>query len=222
MTQEVTKYLAVRFYDSLILKVKEISQMYSDQEEFAHYLRLTKCREVVSNTVNNVADILQEMPATHVPSFILKLQEELELKRPAAKIINQEMVETYYRFLEPYIYYVKSLNFDNYLKLRVIIAESERNKETAAPPPPPRVKILWKGQAKVLYDLFAQCIRPPSGKSYIENTQIEVAEFIVANFEGITAKASSIATELGKIINETENRPMPSKRTNIKENLSED
>lgn len=219
MKQEIIKNLNAVYFDNLVLRVNQIIRMHSEKDDYTTYLGYVKARDEVLRITTNVSEILYNMPVDLVPSFIHKLKEELEVKQPVTKMITRELIESYSKFLKPYIDYIKSLSIDNYLQIRPLMQMNDiPNMDAVTPTPPPRAKLIWKGQANVLYDLFAQCLTPPSGKPYINNSKTEVAEFIAANFEGIKASVNTIANQLGKIGNNESNRPTASKRTNIKQN----
>jgi hypothetical protein len=77
-------------------------------------------------------------------------------------------------------------------------------------------KLHWKGPTNVLIDMFAQCLAPPTGKPYLEETAHDLARFILAHFEGIGSNHNTIATEISKYKNA--NKKAPRRRINLNQN----
>jgi hypothetical protein len=82
----------------------------------------------------------------------------------------------------------------------------------------PRIKLIWNGPSKVLYDMFAQCLTTyKNGKPYLDHTSEHLADFIKQTFEGFEPNKKTISTEIGKLKTGELNPPKEQTRIKIEE-----
>jgi hypothetical protein len=150
-----------------------------------------QARGVLLSTAYDYQAIMTELDKEGRDQFIALIQGECSSQNQ-----NDSWAKTHYTLFGTFFHQFGLCYADDYREMaeRMPTLVLNRGKDNSRP----ALRLNWETNANKLYYIFAKCLSPASGRPFIGNSAEDIADFILAHFDGITANKKTIVTEISR------------------------